>query len=189
MAENKKSFLLYCDIIHTVNQLNDEQAGKLFRHVLRYVNDENPETNDVIINIAFEPIKQSLKRDLQKYESIRERNSKNALMRWHATACDRIPNDAKNADSDSDSDSDSDINKKKKRFVKPFEHEVREYMATLNMDDLAQQFVDFYESNGWKVGKNSMKDWKAAVRTWNKRHTPKQNASPYKKLTFEDYVD
>ncbi len=73
MAEGKKSVLLYCDIIHTVNKLTDEQAGKLFKHYLSYINDENPVTDDIVIQIAFEPIKQSLKRDLKKWENIREK--------------------------------------------------------------------------------------------------------------------
>jgi len=77
MAENKKSFLLYCDIIHTINKLSDEQSGILFKHILSYVNDQHPETNDVIIDLVFEPIKQGLKRDLEKYLSICERNKKN----------------------------------------------------------------------------------------------------------------
>ncbi len=68
MAENKKSFVLYTDLIHTVKHLTDEQKGKLFMHILSYVNDENPITEDVIINLAFEPVKQQLKRDLEKYE-------------------------------------------------------------------------------------------------------------------------
>ena len=117
MAENKKSFVLYCDLIHTIEQLTDEQSGNLFKHILRYVNDQNPEMDNVITRIAFEPIKQQLKRDLQKYEQIRERNSENARKRWNATASDRIPNDAKNADNDNDnvtdnvtdSDNDNDI--------------------------------------------------------------------------------
>ena len=70
MATDKKSFLLYCDIIHTVNKLSDEQAGKLFKHILAYVNDLNPEPEDILTEIAFEPIKQSLKRDLVNYEKI-----------------------------------------------------------------------------------------------------------------------
>jgi len=74
MATDKKSFLLYCDIIHTVNKLSDEQAGKLFKHILAYVNDLNPEPEDILTEIAFEPIKQSLKRDLVNYEKICERN-------------------------------------------------------------------------------------------------------------------
>ena len=108
MAKDKKSFLLYCDIIHTVEKLDDVQAGKLFKHLLKYVNDQDPTPENPLIEIAFEPIKQSLKRDLIKYEGIRERNSENAKKRWNATASDRIPkvpNNTKNADSVSDSDS------------------------------------------------------------------------------------
>jgi hypothetical protein len=108
MATDKKSFLLYCDLIHTVDQLTNEQAGDLFKHILKYVNDLDPQTDNVITRIAFEPIKQALKRDLLKYESIRQRNSENARKRWDATAYDRIPNDTKNADNDNDNDNDSD---------------------------------------------------------------------------------
>lgn len=68
MAENKKSFVLYCNIIHTVNLLTDDEAGKLFKHVLAYVNDQNPTTDDKTIQIVFEPIKQQLKIDLKKWE-------------------------------------------------------------------------------------------------------------------------
>lgn len=108
MAKDKNSFLIYCDIIHTVEKLDDVQAGKLFKHLLKYVNDQNPIAEDIVTEIAFEPIKQSLKRDLQKYETIRERNKENANKRWNATASDRIPKvqkHTKNADSDSVSDS------------------------------------------------------------------------------------
>jgi len=75
MANGKKSIVLYTDLIHTVNKLTDVKAGKLFKHILQYVNDENPQTDDMLINIAFEPIKQQLKRDLQKWEGIREKRS------------------------------------------------------------------------------------------------------------------
>ncbi len=68
MAVNKKSFLLYTDLIHTVSQLPDDKAGALFKHILEYVNDNNPKTDDIIVKIAFEPIKQGLLRDLERYE-------------------------------------------------------------------------------------------------------------------------
>jgi len=105
MATEKNSFLLYCDTIHTIEKLSDVDAGQLLKHILRYVNDKEPVTENPLVEIAFEPIRQSLKRDLVKYENIRERNSANAKKRWNATASDRIPNDTKNADSDSVSDS------------------------------------------------------------------------------------
>jgi Family of unknown function (DUF6291) len=70
MAENKKSVLLYCDIIHTIECLSDEEAGNLFKHYLRYINDLNPCAETRLTALLFEPIKQNLKRDLKKWESI-----------------------------------------------------------------------------------------------------------------------
>ena len=72
MAENKKSFVLYTDTQGLINQLPDDIAGRLFKHIYAYVNDENPITDELLLNIAFEPIKMQLKRDLVKYDKKRE---------------------------------------------------------------------------------------------------------------------
>jgi len=72
MAENKKSFVLYCDQIHSFENLEDDEAGRLIKHIFKYVNDFNPEPIDKITKIAFEPIKHQLKRDLIKYEGKKE---------------------------------------------------------------------------------------------------------------------
>ena len=66
MAKDKKSFILYCDQQGVFNMLPDEQAGKLIKHIFAYVNDENPESDDLLLTIAFESIKTQLKRDLKK---------------------------------------------------------------------------------------------------------------------------
>ena len=68
MAQDKKSFILYADQKGVFEQLPDELAGQLIKHILRYVNDENPVSDNLIINIAFEPIKNQLKRDLREWE-------------------------------------------------------------------------------------------------------------------------
>ena len=68
MAEDKKSFLLYVDLIHTVKKLPKEKIGDLFLTILEYVNDMNPTVDDILVEIAFEPIKQQLKRDLRQWE-------------------------------------------------------------------------------------------------------------------------
>lgn len=57
---------------------------------------------------------------------------------------------------------------KSKRFIKPTLDEIKSYINENNLNVNAQYWYDYYESNGWKVGKNSMKDWKACVRRWNK---------------------
>jgi hypothetical protein len=66
--KDKASFVLYSDLIHTVSQMPDDKAGLLLKHILSYVNDENPTTEDLIVKLTFEPIKQQLKRDLKKWE-------------------------------------------------------------------------------------------------------------------------
>jgi hypothetical protein len=68
MAEGKKSFVAYCDWQETFEELTDEEAGKLIKHLFNYVNDKNPEASDKLTKMCFIPIKQSLKRDLKKYE-------------------------------------------------------------------------------------------------------------------------
>ena len=71
---------------------------------------------------------------------------------------------------------------KRKRFEKPTLSQITQYCLERNNNVNAEQFYDYYESNGWKVGKNAMKDWKAAVRTWEKNNynktakSNKQNA-------------
>ncbi|MGV2452478.1 UNVERIFIED_CONTAM: DUF6291 domain-containing protein [Ralstonia mannitolilytica] len=87
MAEDKNGFLLYKDLIHSVRKLPKEKAGELFMHILSYVNDENPETEDFIIELAFEPVKQHLKRDLKKYKTKLDKKSESGrignLKKWH----------------------------------------------------------------------------------------------------------
>ena len=61
---------------------------------------------------------------------------------------------------------------KTKRFVKPTVEQVQEYCDSRNNGISGQEFIDYYDSIGWNVGKKPMKDWQAAVRTWeNKRKT------------------
>ncbi len=110
MAKDKKSFILYVDQKDLFNKLPDEIAGKLIKHIYSYVSDENPESEDLIVNIAFEPIKQQLKRDLKLFEEKRVKRSEAGLAgankRWQEIANDskRINAMAKIADNVNDND-------------------------------------------------------------------------------------
>lgn len=77
MAENKKSIIVYADWIHVFKELDDEEAGQLIKHFFSYVNDEDPIAPSKLIKIAFEPIKQTLKRDLENWNKFREKQSEN----------------------------------------------------------------------------------------------------------------
>jgi uncharacterized phage protein (TIGR02220 family) len=92
MAKDKKSFILYVDQKDLWNKLPDEIAGKLIKHIYAYVSDENPQSEDLMIEIAFEPIKQQLKRDLKLFEEKRIKRSEagiaGANKRWQDIAKD-----------------------------------------------------------------------------------------------------
>lgn len=78
-----------------------------------------------------------------------------------------------NVDIDIEIDKDIDKEKDKKEsrnFVPPSLSEVKAYCQERNNGINPQHFIDFYASKGWMIGKNKMKDWKAAVRTWEQRH-------------------
>lgn len=187
MAENKKSFLLYCDLIHTVNKMPDEKAGELLKHILSYVNDEEPTTDDLIIQLTFEPIKQSLKRDLIKYERTRQRNIENINKRWentkNTTGINGIPNDTKNTVSDSVSVSDKviDINKnnsidsRKLKFaatLKPF--------VDLYGRDLLKDFYEYWtepNKSNTKFRQELQKTWslERRLQTWTKNESNFKN--------------
>jgi hypothetical protein len=99
MAKDKKSFLIYCDLIHTVKKLSKEDAGELFLHMLEYTNDLEPQTENVIVDIVFESIKQQLKRDLKAYEKSLEDRSINGRMgnlkRWNTDLYNDVVSEVK----------------------------------------------------------------------------------------------
>ena len=59
---------------------------------------------------------------------------------------------------------------KSKKFTKPSLEEINNFILENNLKVNGEHFYDYYESNGWKVGKNSMKDWKATLRNWNRNN-------------------
>ena len=75
MAKDKKSFILYADLIDRVEHLTNEEKGILFQHLLEYVNDKNPILSDRIIIGVWKPIEQQLKRDLNKFKEVKQKRS------------------------------------------------------------------------------------------------------------------
>ena len=77
----------------------------------------------------------------------------------------------------------------KNRFTKPTIEEVQAYCQERNNNVDAQRWFDYYSSNGWKVGKNPMKDWKAAVRTWERSADNVRTNQRVKDTTEYGYPD
>lgn len=86
---------------------------------------------------------------------------------------------ATDKDIDIDKDKEKDINNSKpsSRFTPPTLEEVKAYCIERKNNVDPERFIDYYTSNGWLVGKTKMKDWKAAVRTWEKNGYSNGNKS------------
>lgn len=75
------------------------------------------------------------------------------------------------------------------RFTPPTVQEVRDYCQERNNNVDAERFVDFYAAKGWKIGSSPMKDWKAAVRTWEKRDADNKPKAQHKSSQLDpEYI-
>jgi hypothetical protein len=173
---------LYCDIIHTVKELSDEEAGILFKHYLAYINDQNPIPKDKLTQIVFEPIKQNLKRDLEKWKDKSIKNKEIAIAGWekrkNANASESIKDDANDADKVKDKVIDKDIIEDFDFKIPSLEYciELFKTKTAFNWTEdyaikSANTFYYFYESKNWMVGKNKMKSLNAAIGGWISRDT------------------
>lgn len=90
--ENKKSFILYADLIKTIDHLTSEEKGILFEQILSYVNDDNPEEPiDRLILTAWKPIKEQLKRDLNKWSDIKSTSGRMGnLKKYQSDLYDKV---------------------------------------------------------------------------------------------------
>jgi hypothetical protein len=185
MAENKKSFIAYSDWHGMFHALPDEVAGKLIKHIFSYVNDENPSSEDFIINALFEQIKATLKRDLIKWDKERIQRSdagkKSAELRsikFNERSTEVNELQRKATVSVSDSVNENEINKDID-FKKPSLENCIEIFKTKTAFNWtenyalksANTFYYFYESKNWMVGKNKMKSLNAAIGGWISRDT------------------
>ena len=97
------------------------------------------------------------------------------------TNCSNIKDRDKDRDRDKDIDKDKEEKIKKensKQFFKPKLEEVKEYCEERNNNIDAEAFINYYQAKGWMVGKSPMKDWKAAIRTWEKNNKQDEHKNP-----------
>jgi hypothetical protein len=185
MAKDKKSFVAYCDWLESFEELTDEEAGRLAKHLFRYVNDLNPEPPDKITKMCFIPIKQSLKRDLVKYEERADRARENGAKggRPKTQKTQSVISEPKKPDSVSVSVNDN-VNVKDDGIKPPSLEEVISYFDENGYTkESATKMFEYYEESRkprgrvWKDGRgNTVKNWKQKARSiWFKDDNLKKN--------------
>lgn len=193
MAEDKKSFVLYCDLIHTFEKLTDVEAGQLIKHLLAYVNDRSPKS-ERIIEVMFEPIKQQLKRDLIKYESKRKQWSeagKASAIKRKQSSTDV---ESRSTDSTVSVNVNDSVNvsvsakKKNKIYIPPSESELIAYVVGKGFSEsLGKKVFEYYSTADWHdANGKKVKNWKQKLLSvWLKDENKPQKNKP-QQLTPEE---
>lgn len=167
----REYFCAYHSFLEDMEQLGDAERGRLFTALLEYSKTGTAPELRGNERILFPAMRGKIDRDRKRYEDTCQKNRENVLRRY-TTVHDGIQT---HTNSTNIEEKEKEEDKKEKsikeksgpsRFSPPSLSEVAAYCRERNNDVDPQRFVDFYESKGWFVGKNKMKDWKAAVRTW-----------------------
>lgn len=190
-----RSVLVFSDWQTLFQNLSDEQAGQLIKAMCFYNKGEEYTPSDPTVTAMFSMVKEGMDHNSDHYDKVCQRRAeagkKGADKRWkdgksHSENGKCHSEDGKTCKTLTESESvtltetltesenvipptEESNSRTRKRFRPPTVEEVEAYCLERNNKVDAERFVDFYASNGWRVGKNPMKDWKAAVRTWEKR--------------------
>ena len=192
-------FNAYHSYLKSIEPLNDAERGRLFTALLEY--SSTGVTPDLRGNerFIFPTMKEQIDRDMQKYEAKCNKNRENVLRRY-TDVNDGIRTDtkstkekAKEKAKEKEKESAPPISPSRgTRFIPPTPDEVRAYCLERGGRVSAEKWYDYYTANGWKVGKNPMKDWKAAVRNWERtekhggsRDTGFETSNPFLEMMEE----
>ena len=170
--KEKISLMLYYDYIEQFECLTDAQLRQLIYAMIEFDKNGKEIKLDKITKMAFISIKKRLILDREKWKNTCETNSENAKKRWNkdnATVCDGMPKDAKHADIEKEIEKEIEIEKEREsnNIAAPTLDSVISFGKDLGVsEDYCKNFFNNYESTGWKIGKNDIKNWKAKFEQW-----------------------
>lgn len=178
---------LFVDYLDAIEPLGDAERGRLFTSLLEYARTGAAPQLSGNERFLFPMMRAQIDRDiaaLEEMSSIRSESGKKGgrpKKQEESKKAIGFSESKKSKDKDNDNDKDkikekvekktgkADASRRSTTFQKPSPEEVEAYCKERGNNVDARRFYDFYESKGWLVGKNKMKDWKAAVRTWECR--------------------
>lgn len=197
MAENRPGVMLYFETLRAIEELEAEDAKQILSAILHYCRDGEEPAFHGMPAALWHLIRNGLDRDAERYNEKQLRGhwltycrkckdngtEPRSFDEWAAERADngtlsvveRAVDNAVNVPQPSTSPSTSTTPSTTKRgsasrprFVPPTLDEVREYCRERKNNIDPERFITYYQANGWKVGRNPMKDWKAAVQTWER---------------------
>ena len=175
----RDSFVFYKSFYEAINNLEKEDQLEVYNAICEYSFSDNiPETLTGVAKAMFILIKPNIDSANARYKASVENGKKGGRPRKNKNLgkpnnnLDETQQEPKSNLNDNVDDNVYDNkkeNNKRKNFIKPILVEVQKYCEERKNGIHAEKFVDYYDSIGWLVGKKPMKDWKACVRTWEKK--------------------
>ena len=153
---------VYFDFEVKAKEYDDTEKGQLLLAMLRYAKDGTEETLTGNERFVFPVFKAQIDEDIRVYET-KVSNGSNG---GRPPVNNRKPNETETAKKEERRNKKEDKRESIRRFTPPTIEQVTEYCRERNNGVNPVKWFNYYTANGWKVGKNPMKDWKAAVRTW-----------------------
>ena len=180
----KEYIPLFLDFNETTQDLSDDECGRLIRAIIEYANDrEYEQLLTGAERIAF----RFLKGVIDRNQAISEARARAGSSKREQQATNE--NKSEQPITNIVKEKEKEKEKEKKKFVPPTLEEVTAYCNERKNGVNPQKFIDFYESKGWKVGNQSMKDWKASVRTWESGDKKKVIAQQYGQRDYSSEQD
>lgn len=174
----RDSIVIYRSLREATKQLDLETRAKVYDAVMDYAFDGTEPEETGVVQAMFLMIKPIIDLNNQRYENgckggrPKNQTETKTKPKNNQTETNVKPNDNDNVNVN-DNVNEKEIVKEKvaiaPRFTKPTLQDVQSYVDEQNLVMDSQSFVDFYESKGWKVGREPMKDWRAAARNWARR--------------------
>ena len=187
----RNGFVLFRDSWPLIELLTYEQRGILLTAVFAYNFGGKLPEMDTPTRMAFLQAKERMDKAADKYDATCERRREAANKRWHPDANVYKAMQSNANDAEIEKEIEIEIPKentptecKRKGFVPPTVDEVRTYVNEKGYKVDPEAFVAFYTAKGWMIGKNKMKDWKAATRTWVRQDRGKADQSAPKESKY-----
>ena len=177
-------FICHDDYLNKTAKLTDEEVGRLFRACMRYNATGEEQDLEGRESVAFDFIREDIDRARQAYTAKCETNRRNRQKGIEQTLTTVNDSQQTLTAAHNNKNKNKNKNNNKKVFTPPTTAEVAAYCQERKNSVNPERFIDFYTSKGWLIGKNPMKDWKAAVRTWEQSEGTKSE-KPVKKNNYE----
>ena len=177
MTIQNKTTNIYTEWKPLVEALSDDEAGKVFKCIFKYQSNEPVECTNPVWVFIKSKIDEYNHKGAQISEIRREIGRSGGLAK--ASKCQQVlANDGK--PSNKIKENKTKQNKIKENNIKPSLQDVIDYCNERNNGIDANKWYDYYTANGWKVGRVPMKDWRATVRTWErKQEKPAQQTNEW----------